>query len=193
MNGVNGSLVLAFGTGGPTNEQVQDVAVSDAGDYFLTGFFSSTVDFDPGVGVYNLTATGYADVFYQQLDASGTFGQAWGFGAPFSGCVGNTIRTDAAGRITFAGAFENTVDFDPGSNTAILSSILTTSDCFVVQFNSCIPFQTTIAATICEGDSIFAGGGLPNYFGFLHRSLFQRKRLRFNCNFKPERLAGCIS
>lgn len=160
-----GNFDWATGTGGPQNEQVYDVAFSGAGDCLMTGFFSNTVDFDPGPGIFSFTAAGVSDIFLQQLNTNGVFDTAFAFGAFLSGSVGNTVITDNSGRITFGGGFEQTVDFDPGPDVFSLTSILGTSDCFITQFNSCLPVQTTINTIICAGDSVFAAGNYQTASG----------------------------
>src|SRR5204863_9713769 len=48
------------------------VALDASGNIYTTGNFSGTADFDPGPGVFNLTATG-SGMFISKLDASGNF------------------------------------------------------------------------------------------------------------------------
>ncbi|MBK9730702.1 MAG: T9SS type A sorting domain-containing protein [Chitinophagaceae bacterium] len=154
----DGSLNWAGAVGGTFNDQLGELDISMSGDYFLTGGFSGSVDFDPGAGNYTINGPGSTNIFYLQLNSSGTFVNAYGFGTINSSSIGNSIHADDAGRITMAGGFEQTIDFDPGIAVYNLTSILGTSDCFVLQLNSCIPAETSINATICTGDSIFASG-----------------------------------
>src|SRR4051812_42350353 len=44
-----------------------------AGNIYSTGHFEGTVDFDPGSGVYNMTAIGTYDLFVLKLDNNGNF------------------------------------------------------------------------------------------------------------------------
>lgn len=161
----DGSLAWAVGTGGTSNEQVYDLSVSNSGDHYLTGYFSGTVDFDPGPNTYNLTDAGVADAFFQHLNAAGEFEEAYGFGGISANNTGNSILADNVGRITFAGGFEYTADFDPGAGVTNLTSNFGTLDCFVVQFNSCTPSEAFNGISICEGDSIYVGGAFQTAAG----------------------------
>lgn len=96
--------------------------VADAvGNVFATGRFSGTVDFDPGLGIYNLTAIGYHDAFVIKLDAFGNFIWAKHIGGP-NKCESYSIALDSAGNIITAGCFAGVIDFDPGSSVFNLSS-----------------------------------------------------------------------
>ena len=61
--------VAAFGSTG--GDYGYSVAVDSSGNVYTTGFFSGTVDFDPGAGTTNLTSNGGNDVFVLKLDSSG--------------------------------------------------------------------------------------------------------------------------
>ena len=51
------------------------MAVDASGNVYTTGLFNETVDFDPGVGTFNITPNDVAAVFVLKLDAAGNF--AW--------------------------------------------------------------------------------------------------------------------
>lgn len=69
----DGNFVWAKQLGGIDLKDATAVGVDAAGNVYTTGFFYGTVDFDPGVGVSNLTSIGYSDIFISKLDASGNF------------------------------------------------------------------------------------------------------------------------
>ena len=92
-----------------------------AGNVYTTGWFAETGDFDPGPGVYNLTAISARDVFISKLDSSGNF--VWA--KKLSGSEnerGYGIGVDQSGNVYTTGMFQGTVDFDPGSGTYSLTS-----------------------------------------------------------------------
>ena len=49
------------------------ITLDNNGNVFVKGDFYGTVDFDPGVGVYNITSLGYNDQFILKLDNNGIF------------------------------------------------------------------------------------------------------------------------
>jgi hypothetical protein len=91
------------------------------GNVYATGNFIDTVDFDPGLGNYNLIGDYYGDAFICKLDAAGNFRWA----KPFYGNgneYGVTIALDASGNVYTSGVLNATADFDPGVGTYNLSS-----------------------------------------------------------------------
>jgi hypothetical protein len=74
---VQAASSLVFGwakkMGGASYDRGQSLVVDQNGNVYSTGNFSTTVDFDPGAGTYNLTSAGHADTFIGKLDANGNF------------------------------------------------------------------------------------------------------------------------
>ena len=97
------------------------LALNNAGEAIIIGDFSGTVDFDPGIGVSNLTSNGYRDVFIEKLDANGNFVWAKSMGGTLHD-YGFSITSDALGNVYVTGYFLETVDFDPGPATFNLTS-----------------------------------------------------------------------
>jgi hypothetical protein len=130
----SGEYVWAKQLGGCCFDSGYSVAVDSSGNTYVTGEFSGTADFDPGVGTANLTSAGGADVFVVKLNSSG--GYVWanqfsgtGFGA------GRSVAVDSSGNTFVTGFFEGTADFNPGVGTANLASS-GSQDVFVVKLNS---------------------------------------------------------
>jgi hypothetical protein len=57
--------------GGTLNQKSNTVVTDPEGNAYTTGYFEGTVDFDPGLGVLNLTSAGANDIFISKVDASG--------------------------------------------------------------------------------------------------------------------------
>jgi hypothetical protein len=99
--------------GGSAYDWGYSVAIDGSGNAYITGFFWGTVDFDPGPGVDSHTSNGGFDVFLSKLDPSGNYLWAltWG-GSDFD--WGYSVAIDGSGNAYITGAFQGTVDFDPG-------------------------------------------------------------------------------
>ncbi len=99
------------------------ITTDHLGNIYIAGNFSRTVDFDPGVGVYNLTAVTASDLFMVKLDANGNFVWAKNIGAPNSQHHRILqIKVDLSQNVCITGDFDGTVDFDPGAATHELTS-----------------------------------------------------------------------
>lgn len=117
----SGTLIWAVRMGGTGNDDGFSITVDLNGNVLTTGHFRNTVDFDPGPGVFNLSA-GFYDSFISKLDASGNFVWAVKFGEGSNDQNGYSIGVDAAGNVYTTGSYINTVDFDPGAGVFNLSS-----------------------------------------------------------------------
>ena len=72
----NGIFVWAKRIGGSSSDTRRSIAVDSSDNVYITGNFEGTVDFDPGIGVSNvsdLTSSGSRDVFVSKLDSDGGF------------------------------------------------------------------------------------------------------------------------
>lgn len=113
----SGNFVWAKQVGGVDYDYIRSVEVDAAGNLVIMGSFMGTVDFDPGTGVANLTASSNGDPFVLKLDAAGNY--IWA--KKIAGIV-TANTTDVAGNIYVSGPFVGTVDFDPGPATFNLTS-----------------------------------------------------------------------
>ncbi len=112
----SGNFVWAKKIGAAGNDWANSITIDYLGNVLLTGGFSTTVDFDPGVGVFNLSSSGgfYGwDTFVMKLDANGNFVYAKKIGGTEDN-YGNSISVDNLGNVYSVGSFKGTVDFDPG-------------------------------------------------------------------------------
>jgi len=107
--------------GGSSNDYGNSIAIDSSGNTYTTGWFSGTVDFDPGPGVANLTSAGLEDIFITKLDANGNYVWAKNLGSS-STDSGSSIAIDSSGSTYTTGSFSGTADFDPGAGTAYLTS-----------------------------------------------------------------------
>jgi len=83
------------------------------GNVYITGTFAGTVDFDPGVGAFGLTAVGLNDIFIVKLNAIGNM--LWAIKMGGTGVdEGLSMALDAAGNLHTTGWYDGIADFYPG-------------------------------------------------------------------------------
>lgn len=123
---LDGSLFTSIGN---------DIYVDAGQNIYLTGYFSATVDFDPGPDSLFLTSAGGADPFVMKLNPLGEL--AWA--RQLTGISSNqalAFAVDTAGSVYTTGYFANTVDFDPGIDNFNLTTASNASDVFVQKLDS---------------------------------------------------------
>ncbi len=106
--------------GGTGYDRASSMDVDSSGNSYITGSFQDTVDFDPGVGIFNLTGAG-EDIFISKLDKSGKFLWAKRIGG-MGDDEATAISLDSEGNIYITGYFQDTVDFDPDAGVYPLTS-----------------------------------------------------------------------
>ena len=109
----NGNFILAGSIGGTNTVKPKSIVTGSSGKSYVSGSFSGTVDFDPGIGVFNLTSNGGDDLFVVELDTAGNLDWVKTIEGPYSdGC--EQAQLDSNGDLYLIGSFRDTVDFDPG-------------------------------------------------------------------------------
>src|SRR5262245_21645591 len=111
----------AKGEGGIGRDDGMAIAIDSSGNVYTTGIFSSTADFDPCPGFFNLVSNGQTDIFILKLDSSGNFVWAKQIGGATYD-AGESLAIDSIGNVYITGAFSGTVDFDPGAGVFNLTS-----------------------------------------------------------------------
>ncbi len=106
--------------GGTSYESPTSMVIDAAGNIYTIGRFNGTTDFDPGIGVTNLTTFGLDDIFVTKFDASGALVWAKQFGGTDYE-YGLSIAVDGSGNVYTTGYFQGVTDFDPGAGIAILT------------------------------------------------------------------------
>ena len=119
---VAGNFVWAKNLSGMNYEDAFAVNTDNNGNVVFSGCFSSVVDFDPGIGTFNLTPSGAQDIFISMLDNTGNFLWAKSLqGNNNIGC-GISILVDGGNNIYTTGFFSSTVDFNPDGASFNISS-----------------------------------------------------------------------
>jgi gliding motility-associated-like protein len=68
-----GALVWANKIGGNQDDEIKSICVDPTGNIYVAGYFNGTVDFDPGLGIANLTATAGQDGFLAKYSSAGVY------------------------------------------------------------------------------------------------------------------------
>jgi hypothetical protein len=99
------------------------MVMDGAGNLYLAGGFTGTVDFDPGPNQYLLTGSGTNNTYVLKLDSAGNFLWAAAFNSSSGGNGLRGIAVDPMGDVYLVGNLIGTADFDPGAGTYNLTSV----------------------------------------------------------------------
>lgn len=164
---------------------ITDVAIDASGNLLSTGYFSGTVDFDPGSGTYNLTGPDLQDLFIWKLDNAGNF--VWakkvdGGGGTNRSCHGDGIAVDTYGNIYTTGDFTGkaTFDFDPGAGTFNMKS--NNVSMYVLKLNSSGNFVWAFQAAGNNSSTAQGYGIQASASGALYTSANISGTVNFNPN-----------
>lgn len=109
---LSGDFQWALTWGGEENG-LADIAQNDSDSVFVTGRFTGTTDFNPGLGTAIVSPNGLSDAYISKIDSSGSFQwvRTWG-GADHERAL--AVAVDDLNILYIAGNFADTVDFNPG-------------------------------------------------------------------------------
>lgn len=148
----------AFGASG--QDLARTLAIDDDGNSYIAGDFRRTVDFDPGPGVTNLTASGEIDAFVAKYSPTGALLWVQAFGS--TGLDWATdVALDPAGNVWLVGRYAGTVDFDNGIGVANETGV-NGNGAFVLKLTSAGAFQWV--GTISENLTALAVDPAGNVF-----------------------------
>ncbi|MCS3797844.1 SBBP repeat-containing protein [Niastella sp. OAS944] len=127
----SGNKVWKARFGAASNDRATKIAVDAAGNTYVTGYFTGTVDFDPGPGTANLSSVDGANAFVLKLSPAGQY--LWATNL-LTG-EGQSIAIDAAGNSYITGVFAGTVDVSTPSGPVPLTSS-GANDVFVIKLDA---------------------------------------------------------
>jgi hypothetical protein len=130
----SGSFVWAIRLGGGQNDVGYSIAVDGGGNIYVTGSFSSSVNFDPN-GSFPLTSAGQEDIFIAKYFSSGTFNWAKRIGTTTPD-IAYSLALDGSGGVYTTGYFMGTADFNPGGSSFPLSSNSGSADVFISKLDA---------------------------------------------------------
>ncbi|HLP13621.1 MAG TPA: hypothetical protein VK177_16940 [Flavobacteriales bacterium] len=176
--------------------RIEDIAFDHKNDIYLCGYYSDTIDADPGPGIYNLSdGTGAwtgAEIFVCKLKNNGDFEWAGSMGGIYND-EGTVIALDENGRVYVSGYFDETVDFDMGPGSYPLTTLYGW-EMYILNLDTAGNFLTVkhLPGTSLEraydlfikDDFIYLGGSIVEFvdFGFGHtlRAMARAKGLWLN-------------
>lgn len=134
--GPNGNFIWAKRIGGTAADVFANnsIAIDNQNNIFITGSFQNTVDFDPGVGVYQLFSNSADHGFVCKWNANGDF--IWARSLEGGPNGPPAIAETNNGELVLAGYFSNTVDFDMNSGVNNLSSTSGSLDGYVYKIDT---------------------------------------------------------
>jgi hypothetical protein len=130
----SGNYVWAMRLGANNSDQAHSIKADAAGNIYLAGYFSATVDFDNGAGNANLASFGGPDGFVAKYTSAGGFAWVKQFGGVGTDVTYGMVM-DASSNIYIAGTFQSTMDVDPDAGTSNLVSA-GAEDIYIAKLNS---------------------------------------------------------
>lgn len=120
----DGNFIWVKQFGGTASESINSIVVDTDQNIIVGGIFNSTVDFDPGLGIFNLISTGGQDGFVCKLNSSGDFIWAKNIGSPNTQNyeILTCVALDQSNNIVITGNVSGTLDFDPNAGVFNLTS-----------------------------------------------------------------------
>ena len=143
----NGDFVWAKSFGGIEEDLGRSISFDSSGNLYVIGSFQNTVDFDPGVEIFNLSSNGSYDIFIQKLDENGGLIWAKSMGGTETD-IGISTTIDASNSIILSGTFNGTVDVDPTDSSFELTSN-GSGDIFIEKLSQCSSMGIDVV-TACD-------------------------------------------
>lgn len=110
--------------GGSQGDRAWRCLTDNQGNIYVTGYFASTVDFDPGPGNAFMTALHAQSIFLSKFDINGNFvwAKMWGTSENTMGDIYG-LCVDNSDNVYVGGSYFGTVDFDPNAGVVNRTSV----------------------------------------------------------------------
>ncbi|MEQ8364084.1 MAG: IPT/TIG domain-containing protein [Cyclobacteriaceae bacterium] len=130
----SGNFVWAKSIGGTSSDIAFTLAVDLSNNVIIGGHFYGTIDFDPGVGVNNITSSGPKNLFILKLDTNGDFVWAKNLVSSFSDFLLG-VATDVNDNVFVTGEFYTSIDLDPGPGNYFQTEVAA-GDIFILKLDA---------------------------------------------------------
>ncbi|MBI4931790.1 MAG: SBBP repeat-containing protein [Bacteroidetes bacterium] len=135
----SGNYLWAKNIGSTLDDESHGLTIDATGNVFITGYFRSTADFDPGAGTTNLTSLASWDVYFAKYDSNGNY--LWAKNIAGTGTdYGYSIAVDTSGNVYITGSFDAVADFDPGAGSDNITPV-GGEDIFFAKYDSSGNYQ----------------------------------------------------
>lgn len=130
-----GNYKWAFGAGASQiGDNATGIDVDNNDNVLITGYFTSTVDFDPSAAINSLNSSN-GIIYIAKYNSNGQYQWAINTGQGFSDNAGFDVIADNQNNVIATGYFQGTnIDFDSSASTALFSSN-GSFDVFVAKYN----------------------------------------------------------
>ena len=151
-----GNFLWVATMGSPGADIPHSVTLDSTGNVYLAGYFSGTIDIDPGTGVRTLTSAGGRDVFLAEFTPTGTLQWAISFGGSQDD-EAMDVAVDGDGNVSIVGIFNGAVDLDPGPGTRRIENSRGIGS-FVASYDNQGLFRWGRALSSLDDDPTLGGG-----------------------------------
>ena len=136
INAQNNYFKWSKSINGSSTKRIKGMTVDNNGNVITSGFFTGTIDVDPGPDSFKLVSKGNSDIFIVKQNAAGNFlwGKSFGGKSIYDYESANDITSDIYGNIYITGVFDGAIDFDPGPDSLILNTLTRSS--FVCKYTA---------------------------------------------------------
>ena len=121
--------------GGYYNNDKPNLTLDSNRNIYVTGEYTGSGDFDPGVGIFNLTTLSSASInlFFGKYSPTGDLQWVKGIGE-INGEKTSGIKVNKYNEVIIAGVFNNTCDFNPGP---VVSNLISSGngDGFIAKYS----------------------------------------------------------
>lgn len=130
-----GNLLFAHHLGGQGSDSGNGIELDNSGNYYLTGNFSDSLDFDPGAATATMVPENW-DGFIARYSTSGTYDAAIKIGGPSNwDGISDLVFSPDYSQILVTGSFEDSVDFNPNGTPFNMYAYGFSGDVFMARYD----------------------------------------------------------
>ncbi len=132
-----GQFVWVKTYGSATDAEGLSLAIDGADNLYLAGKFRGTMSVNPGGVTSSISAQGsLSDIFLAKFQSSGTLTWVYRFGETGDDVANDVYYDPSSQSIFITGAYQGTVDFDPGQGEVILSSTVFADNSYLAKYST---------------------------------------------------------